>query len=94
MFEENPIEGTPLLIMKAHLPVSESFGFQGVLRLASKGHAFPQMVFDHWKNLPGDPLDANENMATVLVAETRKRKGLKPGVPSVDYFHDKEQKQK
>merc|ERR1711877_83878 len=32
IFEENPREGTPLLQVKAHLPVAESFGFVAALR--------------------------------------------------------------
>merc|ERR1711862_699723 len=32
VFEENPREGTPLVQVKAHLPVSESFGFVAALR--------------------------------------------------------------
>merc|ERR1711957_235312 len=31
VFEENPREGTPLVQVKAHLPVSESFGFVAAL---------------------------------------------------------------
>merc|ERR1719440_673679 len=51
IFEENPREGTPLLQVKAHLPVSESFGFVAALRQATSGQAFPQCVFSHWDNL-------------------------------------------
>merc|ERR1711988_1345373 len=32
VFEENPREGTPLIQVKAHLPVAESFGFVSALR--------------------------------------------------------------
>merc|ERR1712242_229335 len=51
IFEENPREGTPLLQVKAYLPVSESFGFVAALRQQTSGQAFPQCVFDHWENL-------------------------------------------
>ena len=61
--------------MKAYLPVSESFGFTGLLRGNTQGKAFPQCVFDHWKMIKGLPLtDAN---AGELVKSIRKRKGLK-----------------
>merc|ERR1712194_644565 len=52
VFEENPREGTPLVQVKAYLPVSESFGFVAVLRQQTSGQAFPQCVFDHWENMP------------------------------------------
>merc|ERR1711957_1117423 len=47
IFEENPREGTPLIQVKAYLPVSESFGFVVALRQQTSGQAFPQCVFDH-----------------------------------------------
>jgi len=46
---EEPIPGTPLVQMKAHLPVGESFGFTSALRQATSGRAFPQCVFSHWE---------------------------------------------
>merc|ERR1712137_1010613 len=39
VFEENPREGTPLVQVKAHLPVAESFGFVAALRQATSGQA-------------------------------------------------------
>jgi len=48
---EEPISGTPLVNMKAYLPVAESFGFTQALRAATSGRAFPQCVFDHWETL-------------------------------------------
>merc|ERR1712107_250092 len=48
VFEENQREGTPLVQVKAHLPVAESFGFVSALRQETAGQAFPQCVFDHW----------------------------------------------
>ena len=53
---EDPMIGTPLVNMKAHLPVAESFGFTQALRAASSGRAFPQCVFDHWEEFADDPL--------------------------------------
>lgn len=49
--EQRP--GTPMFMVKAYLPVSESFGFNGDLRAATSGQAFPQSVFDHWDVLSG-----------------------------------------
>merc|ERR1719223_2211672 len=85
---EEPIEGTPLVMLKAFLPVAESFGFTQALRAATSGRAFPQCVFDHWEELGGDPFDASTQGGKVVEA-TRKRKGLKPGIPGLDNFVDK-----
>lgn len=85
---EEPIQGTPLVMIKAYLPVAESFGFTQALRAATSGRAFPQCVFDHWELLNGDPFEASSKAAQI-VEHTRKRKGLKPGIPGLDNFIDK-----
>jgi len=85
---EEPVVGTPLVNMKAYLPVGESFGFTQTLRAATSGRAFPQCVFDHWEEMSGDPLEVGSK-ANDLVESIRKRKGLKPGVPGLDNFVDK-----
>ena len=54
VFGEEPVAGTPLLIVKAYLSVAESFGFTQALRAATSGTAFSQHVFDHWDQVPGD----------------------------------------
>lgn len=63
-------------------------GFTADLRSNTGGQAFPQCVFDHWQILPGDPFDSASRPSQV-VAETRKRKGLKEGIPALDNFLDK-----
>merc|ERR1712083_267311 len=75
VFEENPREGTPLLQVKAYLPVAESFGFVAALRQQTSGQAFPQCVFDHWENLQGNAMEAGKLQDLVLAC--RKRKNLK-----------------
>ena len=55
--EEIHIEGTNRVIMKAFLPVSESFGFTGYLREKTQGKAFPNCSFDHWEIIEGNVLD-------------------------------------
>jgi len=80
--------GTPLVQMKAYLPVGESFGFTQALRAATSGRAFPQCVFDHWEQMSGDPMEEGSKAFSVVEA-IRKRKGLKPGVPTLDNFIDK-----
>ena len=75
--------GTPLMNVKAYLPVNESFGFTSELRQATGGQAFPQMIFDHWQLMSGDVYDQGSK-AGGIVLEARKRKGLKPDVPGYE----------
>jgi elongation factor 2 len=88
VFEETPREGTPLIKVKAHLPVSESFGFVAALRQATSGQAFPQCVFDHWENLQGDCLQEGSKMQD-LILNVRKRKNLKVEMPQLGDYLDK-----
>ena len=88
VLSEEPVSGTPLVQMKAHMPVGESFGFTQALRAATSGRAFPQCVFDHWEQMGGDPLEV-DSKANILVESIRKRKGLKPGIPPLEHFVDK-----
>lgn len=88
VFEESQVMGTPMFVVKAYLPVNESFGFTADLRSNTSGQAFPQCVFDHWQFLPGDPMEASSKPAQV-VADIRKRKGLKEGIPALDNYLDK-----
>jgi len=88
VFEESQVAGTPMFVVKAYLPVNESFGFTADLRSNTGGQAFPQCVFDHWQILPGDPLDG-KSRPHVVVMETRKRKGLKETLPDLDQYLDK-----
>merc|ERR1711904_611803 len=87
VFEENPREGTPLLQVKAYLPVSESFGFVAALRQQTSGQAFPQCVFDHWENLPGNAMEAGKIQDLILAC--RKRKNLKVEMPKLADYNDK-----
>merc|ERR1719329_1705777 len=87
VFEENPREGTPLIQVKAHLPVAESFGFVAALRQQTSGQAFPQCVFDHWDNLQGNAME--EGKLQELVLKTRKRKNLKHEMPVLSDYLDK-----
>jgi len=87
VFEENPREGTPLIQVKAHLPVAESFGFVSALRQQTSGQAFPQCVFDHWDNLPGNPMVEGKMQDMILAV--RKRKNIKVEMPKLGDFLDK-----
>jgi len=88
IFEENNVAGTPMVHVKAYLPVNESFGFTADLRSQTQGKAFPQCVFDHWQPIPDDPL-VETTKSGVIVTNTRTRKGLNPVVPSLDKYLDK-----
>jgi len=88
VFEEAQTPGTPMFVVKAYLPVNESFGFTADLRSNTGGQAFPQCVFDHWQILPGDPMQENTKPNTI-VEDTKKRKGLKPGNPDLGNYLDK-----
>jgi len=88
VFDEIQQQGTPMINLKAYLPVGESFGFTKDLRSNTGGKAFPQCVFDHWDLIDSDPYKEG-TMCEKLVLEIRKRKGLKPEIPPISKFEDK-----
>merc|ERR1712156_384816 len=88
VFEEAQTPGTPMFVVKAYLPVNESFGFTADLRSNTGGQAFPQCVFDHWQVMPGDPLDGSSKPYNIIT-ETKKRKGLKESLPDLANYLDK-----
>jgi len=88
VFEEAGVPGTPMFVVKAHLPVNESFGFTADLRSNTGGQAFPQCVFDHWQKLPGD-VNEEGTKPSLIVTATRKRKGLSENIPALDKYLDK-----
>jgi len=88
VFEEQMVTGTPMFIVKAFLPVNESFGFTADLRSNTGGKAFPQCIFDHWQMMTDDPMEPGSK-ADKIVSATRKRKGLSETVPPIDKYYDK-----
>ncbi|KAF9910758.1 Elongation factor 2 [Lobosporangium transversale] len=83
--EQRP--GAPMYIVKAYLPITESFGFTADLRQATNGQAFHQSVFDHWQLMPGV---SNEDPKLIeKILSIRKRKGLKMEIPPLDDFMDR-----
>merc|ERR1712127_1176150 len=88
VFEEAQTPGTPMFVVKAYLPVNESFGFTADLRSNTGGQAFPQCIFDHWQVMPGDPLSDGTGPFRI-VEDIKKRKGLKPGPAQLDNYLDK-----
>ena len=89
-------DGGAIQVLKAYLPVMASFGFTGDLRAATGGTAFPQMSFDHWEIVNGDPAEEGSKVRMNYVDVTRRRKdhcidkegNLKP-LPVVSDYTDK-----
>ena len=88
VFSEESVQGTPLLEVKAYLPVSESFGFTAHLRSLTSGQAFPQSSFSHWDVINQNPFDV-KSKAYEITREIRKRKGLKQELPVLADYIDK-----
>ena len=88
VFSEENVQGTPLLEVKAYLPVSESFGFTAHLRSLTSGQAFPQSNFSHWEIINQDPFDV-KSQAYEITMNIRKRKGLKQELPILSDYIDK-----
>ncbi|XP_074523157.1 elongation factor-like GTPase 1 [Halichoeres trimaculatus] len=55
VLHEEMKEGTDMFIIKAVLPVAESFGFADQIRKRTSGLASPQLVFSHWEVIASDP---------------------------------------
>eukprot|EP00753_Platysulcus_tardus_P000712 PLAT10659.1.p2 GENE.PLAT10659.1~~PLAT10659.1.p2 ORF type:complete len:666 (+),score=352.56 PLAT10659.1:3-2000(+) len=96
---DEPIPGSPHYRVHAYLPVMDSFGFETDLRVHTQGMAFCQQVFDHWAEVPGDPLDTSivlrplepsppPLLAHDFMVKTRRRKGLDAKVNVAKYFDD------
>lgn len=86
--EEAPVAGTPLIKVKAYLPVAEAFGLEAKLKTITAGQAFSRCLFHHWAQVPDDPFQEG-TLAATIVADIRKKKGLKEGIPPLDSFLDK-----
>uniref|UniRef100_A0A8C5P1W0 Elongation factor-like GTPase 1 n=1 Tax=Jaculus jaculus TaxID=51337 RepID=A0A8C5P1W0_JACJA len=91
VLQEEMKEGTDMFIIKAVVPVAESFGFADEIRKRTSGLASPQLVFSHWEVIPSDPFWVptteeeylhfgekadSENQARKYMNAVRKRKGL------------------
>jgi len=89
IFSEEDVPGTPIRVIKGYLPVSESFGFNELLRSQTSGQAFPQSNFDHWETINSDPFDIKGKAYSIMM-EIRRRKGLKKEIPILSEYIDKE----
>jgi len=72
------------IIVKAEMPVAESFGLADELRSSTQGRAFWATQFSHWAPVP-------DSMQQTVIADIRKRRGLSPTPPRVDEFLEREQ---
>jgi len=62
-----------------YIPVAETFDFSKELRSATSGRAVWQSIFDHWEQMP-------QKLATEIIGNLRKRKGLTAEVPKPEKF--------
>jgi len=85
---EEPVSGTNMVVVKAYMPVAESFGFSSHLRSVTSGQAFPQSVFDHWAIVSGSPFERESNLGEII-RSIRARKGMNENIPSLDSFLDR-----
>jgi U5 small nuclear ribonucleoprotein component len=99
MVQDRPVSGSTHCIVKAYIPVLDSFGFETDLRTFTQGQAMVFSVFDHWSVVPGDPLDRSiilhplepspaQHLARELLIKTRRRKGLSEDVPVSKFFDE------
>jgi elongation factor 2 len=68
-----------IVILKALLPVANSFGLAAELRSETEGRAIWGTQFDKFERLP-------KELQNQVVSETRKRKGLKPEPPRPEEY--------
>jgi len=77
-----------MLMVKVELPVAESFGFQAELSKETENQAtVTQMLFNHWKLMPG--VSYEDPKLIELILSIRKRKGLKEEIPQLDSYLDR-----
>jgi len=72
-----------MVIVKAEMPVSESFGIADELRSSTQGRAFWATQFSRWAPVP-------EQMQAETIKQIRERRGLSPIPPKADEFYEAE----
>ncbi len=70
------------------LPAIESIGLMKELLEECKHPVYPQMLFDHWKVIEGDPLTEG-SLANKIMMQTRQRKEMSLSIPKPEDFEDK-----
>lgn len=69
------------IIVKAEMPVSESFGLAEELRSSTEGRAFWATQFSRWAQVP-------EQMQADVIKQIRERRGLSPTPPKAEEFFE------
>ncbi|MBS7648865.1 MAG: elongation factor EF-2 [Candidatus Bathyarchaeia archaeon] len=72
-----------MMIVKAEIPVAESFGLAEELRSSTQGRAFWATQFSRWAPVP-------DSMQMDVIRQVRERKGLSPALPKAEEFYDVE----
>ncbi|MEM1507423.1 MAG: elongation factor EF-2 [Candidatus Bathyarchaeia archaeon] len=72
-----------MMIVKAEIPVAESFGLAEELRSSTQGRAFWATQFSRWAPVP-------DSMQAEIIRQIRERKGLSPTPPRAEEFYDVE----
>ncbi|MFB3888340.1 MAG: elongation factor EF-2 [Candidatus Bathyarchaeia archaeon] len=72
-----------MIIVKAEMPVSESFGIADELRSSTQGRAFWATQFSRWAPVP-------EQMQLPTITQIRERRGLPPVPPKAEEFYEAE----
>lgn len=70
-----------MIIVKAEMPVSESFGLAEELRSSTEGRAFWATQFSRWAPVP-------EQMKDEIIKQIRERRGLSPTPPRAEEFFE------
>jgi elongation factor 2 len=70
-----------MIIVKAEMPVSESFGLAEELRSSTQGRAFWATQFSRWAPVP-------EQMQIEIITKIRERRGLPPTSPKAEEFFE------
>ncbi|MGQ9551195.1 MAG: elongation factor EF-2 [Candidatus Bathycorpusculaceae bacterium] len=72
-----------MVIVKAEMPVAESFGIADELRSSTQGRAFWATQFSRWAPVP-------ESMQSDVIKQIRERRGLPPAPPKAEEFYEEE----
>ena len=70
-----------MVIVKAEMPVAESFGLADELRSSTQGRAFWATQFSRWAPVP-------ESMQADVIRQIRERRGLSPTPPKAEEFYE------
>jgi elongation factor 2 len=70
-----------MVIVKAEMPVAESFGIADELRSSTQGRAFWATQFSRWAPV-------SEAMQVTIISQIRERRGLSPTPPRAEEFYE------